>query len=86
MSDLQRHLVSVRVTKHGKFRKTHVAEINAPTVDEALRHLRNRCAPGGEFARKFPGATFSEFGYATNEQALRQLVRDAELPVELVCE
>lgn len=56
-----RHFVSVRVTKHGKFRKTHIAEINAPTEAEALRHLENRCKPGGEFARKFPGATFAEF-------------------------
>jgi hypothetical protein len=59
--ELKRHFVSVRVTRHGKFRKTHFAEINAPDEAEALRHLENRCKPGGEFARKFPGATFAEF-------------------------
>lgn len=58
---MPRHFVSVRVTKHGKFRKTHIAQINAPDEAEALRHLENRCKPGGEYSRKFPGATFAEF-------------------------
>lgn len=58
---MPRHLVSVRVTKHGKFRKTHIAEINAPTAVEALRHLENRCRPGGEYARRFPGARFDNY-------------------------
>ncbi len=57
---MARHLVTVRVTKHGKFRRTHIGEINAPTEAEALRHLENRCQPGGEYARKFPGATFDK--------------------------
>lgn len=59
---MRRHLVTVRVTKPGrKFSKTHIGEINAPDEAEALRHLMNRCKPGGEFARKFPGATFADF-------------------------
>lgn len=87
MADMQRYLVSVRVTKHGKFRKTHLARINAPTPDEALRHLKNRCAPGGEYARKFPGTTFSEFE-ALDSQLERHLtaVASSPLPLELVYE
>ena len=73
-----RHFVSVRVTKHGKFRRTHFAQINAPTEAEALRHLENRCKPGGEFARKFPGATFSEFELVQGHDAV-QSAREARL-------
>ena len=58
---MPKHLVSVRVTKRGtKFSRRHVAEINAANTDEALQHLQNRCAPDGEYARKWPNADFSE--------------------------
>lgn len=81
---MPKHLVSVRVTRHGKFRKTHLAEITAPTSDEALRRLKDRCTPSGEYARKFPGATFSEFEALTVEHVAGGPF--ATLPIELVCE
>lgn len=59
---MARHLVSVLVTKRGtKFSRIYHAEITAPTAAEALRHLQNRCRPGGEYARKWPEAAFSDF-------------------------
>lgn len=73
-----RYLVSVRVTRHGKFRKTHIAEINATSAEEALQHLENRCKPGREYARKFPGATFSQFELVQGDGAV-QSAREARL-------
>lgn len=88
---MNRYLASIVVVKPGgKFRKTHFAEIGAPTSAAAFEHLRHRCEPGREFARKFPDCTFA------NPQVIAldalPLVRHGVvlnrdlLPDELVCE